>query len=265
MKPVRIVVRLLLPVLALAGIAACQGVGSGTAVVVLRSAKVLFTAVDSKETYRQYQGGSSATEERTVCKVARVGPYYAIVAGIAHASNGFDTLRVAQSLYRPGDGLDALASRIRESLPGQLTPLLDSLRNADPSGFAGQYEGQAAVQLALVGREGGQPRVVSVEFVIANRGGGFPALSTRVMSCPGDCPSPTSAYFFGTHGKIDEFLRQHPGFTVHPDESRAEALLNLEYADRPDLVGGPVSTIRIDGSGDAMVRGGACAADGHAQ
>jgi glycogen synthase len=78
-----------------------QGFGYGTSVVVLRSPEILLAAVDRKEIYRDHREGKASVEERLSCKLTRAGPYFAIVSGLAHGTNGFDALiEVTQSYPR---------------------------------------------------------------------------------------------------------------------------------------------------------------------
>jgi hypothetical protein len=241
-----------------------QGYGYGTAVVVLRSSEVLLAAVDSKEIYRDYRDGEAVVDERTACKLTSAGPYYAIVAGLSHGTNGFDALKEAAQSYTAGDGLGEMAARAERSVPRLLVPLLKAIQDSDPADFARRYRGRTVLQLSLMGldrgtgRDNGSPRVVVLEFIEKEAAPGYPGLSTRTASCPGDCPDPTAAYFLGTHDKIDEAVARDGALIRPPTESRVEKLIGFEYLDRPDLVGGPLSILRIGKSGGTILRPGVC-------
>jgi hypothetical protein len=247
-----------------ARLALSQGVGTGTAVVVLRAPDVLFAAVDSNENYLLYRNGIPTLDRRTVCKVAQAGPYFAIVAGIANGTNGFDALRETEKAWRPGTGLDALAEEIRQAVPRQLTPLMQSLYDADSAAFVRQYRGQTALQLLLVGAEGGVPEMRVVEFTEAGASGSV-VLSGRTSACRGECLAGRTAWFLGTHDRIDQFVKAHSASIRHPDEGSLDKLIGLEYQDRPDLVGGPVSMLKVTRTGGTMIRAGACSLNEAAQ
>jgi hypothetical protein len=234
------------------------GFGYGTTVVVLRSSEVLLAAVDSKEIYRDYQDGKAIVDERTSCKLTAAGPYYAIVAGLSHGTNGFDALKETAQAYQAGDSLGEMAIHAESSLPRLLVPLLRAIRDSDPADFAQRYRGQTVLQLTLMGRDNGSPRVVILEFIENEPAPDSLSLSTRSRSCPGDCPHPTSAYFLGTHDKIDEAVTRDITLIRRPDESRIEKLIHFEYIDRPDLVGGPLSMVKVGKSGGTILRPGAC-------
>ena len=235
------------------------GYGHGTALIVLRTPKALYAAVDSKETSRVYRDGVPTDGESLMCKIRRVGPYYSFVSGVARGTNGFDALQEVASLYTPGDDLEKLAAATRESVPRMLTPLLKMMLDADPANFAKTYVGSAALQLALVGKEQNAPKVVVVEFQAAATAQGTVTLTSRTMSCPGDCTFPATGYFLGAHDAMEQSARQNPAILAKPNEDGIEKLIGLEYNSRPDIVGGPISMLKVGPSGPTVLRSGVCA------
>jgi hypothetical protein len=239
--------------------AADFGIEHGTAVVVLRSPKAIFAAVDSKEVDTVYRDGKPSVAETQVCKIRKVGPYYSIVAGVMRGTNGFDALQEVSSAYKPGDDLETLSAAIRESVPQMLTPLLKSVLDTDPAMYAKNYGAQAALHLTLIGSERNSPKVMVVEFQPVETTPGTVTMSTRTMSCPGDCPSPSVGYFLGAHEAVEESVRRNPAILNKPDPDGVEKLIGLEYSSRPDIVGGPLSMLKISSSGSTVLRNGACA------
>jgi hypothetical protein len=215
--------------------------------------------VDSKETDRVYRDGKPTVAGTLMCKVRKVGPYYSIVAGVARGTNGFDALQEVATAYRPGDDLAKLGSSAREFVPRTLTPLLKTMLDTDPEMFAKNYSGQAALQLTLIGSEQNAPKVLVVEFQAVQTAGGTLSLASRTMSCPGDCASPTMGYFLGAHEAIEESLRHNTAIISKPNEDGIEKLIGLEYSSRPDIVGGPISMLKVSPSGSTVLRNGACA------
>jgi hypothetical protein len=241
--------------------AADFGYGSGTAVIVLRSPKAIFAAVDSKETDRLYTNGKLTVSDRLMCKVAKVGPYYSIVTGTSRATSGFDALQEVASAYTPGDDLEKLVSAVRESVPHTLAPVLKTMREVDPAMFAANYVVPGALQLTLMGSEHNSPKVVVVEFQAAITAADTIALTTRTQSCPGDCSNPRTGYFLGVHEEMEQAVRNNPAILSRPDQDQVEKLIHLEYDSRPDVVGGPISTLKIGPSGSTVLRSGVCALD----
>jgi hypothetical protein len=242
-----------------------QSAGTGTAVVALRSPGLLMAAVDSEETTVVYRNGAAAGH-RNMCKVTRAGPFFAIVAGLAHGWDGrsdgddaspFDALREAENAWRPGDTLDSLVARIGESFPRRLIPLLEAYYRADPAEYARHYRGQSVLQFLLLGTERGAPQARIVEFLELGTSDA-PMLVVRDGGCPQDCAAPHNAWFLGTHDRIDAFVRSHNSAIRENDERNLDRLIALEYEDRPDIVGGPVSIVKVDRAGGTLVRGGAC-------
>lgn len=221
-------------------------------------------AVDSEESTVVYREGERERSRRNICKVAKVGPFFAVVAGVAHGSGvvsePFDALRETQRVWRSGDSLDTLAARLGDAIPGRLLPLLEAVRRAEPDEFVRNYQGQAALQLLLLGTEQGSPQVRIVEFIAAGRADSV-ALSVRRSGCPGDCVQPHNAWFLGTHDRIDQFVRTHAGAIGRTDERTLDRLIALEYEDKPEIVGGPVSIVRADRTGTLLLRNGVCSAE----
>jgi len=233
-----------------------EGIGHGTAVVVLRSPKAIFAAVDSKLTIETSRDGVRTFESGTHCKVRRVGPYYSIIAGIAGTTNGFDAQDEVARSFRAGDDLAALANAVLQSLPKSLAPKLQELRASDPAFLSSSF-GDAALNLTLLGRDRGVPRVFVDQFsVIAD--GMTIRVTGRAMSCPGDCPAANAGYFLGEHEATESAVRLNPSILLHPDEQQVEKLIHLEYASRPDVVGGPLSVIKVTPSADTVLLAGAC-------
>jgi hypothetical protein len=237
------------------------GFQHGTAVVVLRSPKALYAAVDSKEIDQEYRDGKLSVDEKLACKIRKVGPYYSIVAGIMRGTNGFDALQAAVSAYKPGDSLEALGQSLRQSVPVTLAPMLAELLAQDPGMFSQNYARQAALHLTLIGNEQNAPKVVVVEFQAVQSGTGDITLATRTMSCPGDCTAPNAGYFLGAHEAVEASVHENPAILTRPTEQNIEQLIDLEYASRPDIVGGPITMVKVTPSGSAVLRNGACALD----
>jgi hypothetical protein len=222
---------------------------SGTALVVVRTASAVVAAVDSKETWREFRDGQWSAEEREICKAAAVGPYYAMVAGLDRGI-GFDALEETAGAWRAGDRLDTLAANTATVLARSFGSLLDSLRSADPAEFERRYARSAVLQLALLGIEGRTPEVIVLQIL--------GDLSLHVTRCPGDCPVSRSAFFLGTHDKIDESARRYSALISRLGAGNIASLIELEHRDRPDVVGGPVSVIRMTAAGAQFVQSGAC-------
>ena len=238
--------------------AADFGFAHGTAVVVLRSPKALYAAVDSKEIDQEYRNGQLTVAEKVACKIRKVGPYYSIVAGIMRGTNGFDALQEASDAYKPGDDLEAVSDSLRQSVPHMLAPMLTALLQQDPDGFAKNYGTYGALHLTLIGNEQNAPKVVVVEFRALTSAEGKVSLNSRTMSCPGDCPAPNTGYFLGAHEAVEASVHDNPSVLNKPSEPAVERLIGLEYASRPDIVGGPITMIKVSPSGSAVLRNGAC-------
>lgn len=235
-------------------------VGHGTTIVILRSPDLLVAAVDSKETDKEYRAdGSVQSSERIVCKAAKVGGYYAIASGVLRGDNGFDALKAVSRIDSPGEGIDTLTARVAGTVAEGLRPLLSRVRDTTESIFRTGYQNLPATQIALLGVDNRGPQVRIIQFIALDSPAGV-SVEPRVAPCPGNCR--TFGYALGTNDKITEALRADPRLFSHTSETQAERLIDLEYADRPDVVGGPVTVFRASRTGISQIRNGACAPEG---
>ncbi|HXJ44722.1 MAG TPA: hypothetical protein VNH18_35880, partial [Bryobacteraceae bacterium] len=107
----------------------------------------------------------------------------------------------------------------------------------------------------------GTPAVEVLIFRAHADDAGHMVIETREQRCPGDCPGGRGAYFLGVHDAIDQKLASDPTLAALATLESASALTGLEYASRPDIVGGPQSLVQADANGVKVVKPGACAVD----
>jgi hypothetical protein len=140
---------------------------------------------------------------------------------------------------------------------------MNAVRTADAAMFERSFRGKDVLQLSLLGAEQGHPRAVMVSFHVTLTGTGNSesdriAISPRQSSCPGDCKDPTTIYLLGVHDEAQSFIQSHRDFAADASGSRALQLIQMEYASHPEVVGGPATVIRIDGTESVMEQPGVC-------
>ncbi len=239
----------------------CAQYAYATSVVVLRSSNLLVAAIDSLETYQVFGEGSNLQQDN-ICKIAKAGPFYVLVSGMTRGSDGsstppFDVVKEIENANGLSENMAALGPQLWDLLSPRLTGILEAIRVKDPQAFASQYAGAAALQLTLVGVEANRPAAKVLEFAV-DGGTAKVQLHPNLMGCAGDCPASSSGYFLGVHGAIDNFVRSETRFIAKPDTHKAETLIQLSYKERPDLVGGPVSMLRVSRGGVEIIAAGAC-------
>lgn len=236
-----------------------EGTGRGTTVIVIRSPNSLYAAVDSKLTYREYRDGELSVTNTLLCKMKPAGAYYSVVAGTVRGTNGYDVQDDIAQAYAPGRGIDEMLAALQTLVPQKLVPMFQTMRDIDPENFDSNIA-DAELEVALMGMENKTPRVGIAEFHASDENGRI-GLTSRVSTCPGSCGSPVMGYFLGTHEAIDASIRGDSSVLSHPSEDRIDQLMRLEFAARPDVVGGPVTMIRISAAGSSVLREGACPTD----
>lgn len=254
--------------------------GHGTTSVVMRSPQLLVAGIDSKETYLYFTESGVRREDREVCKAARLGSDFAMVAGLDRGGNGadgngadgnngargkndargkyYDALGLAASVWQPGDDLNALASKTEGAVAPPLIALLSQIRVADPTDFNRRFRGQTVAEIGLFGVENRVPRLVILEFTEVESAAGPVSLSLRETRCPGACSAASTAYFLGSHDEIEGAVRRNPKLLSPPSDRNVETLIRLEMLHRPDIVGGPVALVAMNQAGVEFVNPGIC-------
>ena len=232
--------------------------GHGTSEVILVGPTGIVAAADSKEILDSWlDDGSSVRDEKNVCKLRRVGPIVAMVAGYVRA-NGFNALDEVQDLYRDGDTVEGLADTLSAKLPARFLPALTAVAQVGDDALRETLKKDDVLEIALLGFENNAPTARVLVFGASISGESGLGIHVKTQSCPGQCPNGETAWYLGVHEEIDNLVNRNPALRGIESTDYALTLAGLEYASRSDVVGGPVSIVRIDGSGTAMVREGAC-------
>ncbi|MCU1325817.1 MAG: hypothetical protein JWN34_1187 [Bryobacterales bacterium] len=236
--------------------------GHGTAEVIMVAPGVIVAATDSKEvSYTFLSDGTTDESSFNSCKVRRVGNTVVMAAGFVRA-NEFNALDAVRDLERPGDQLHDLASRVLNELPAQLAPALEAARRSGDARFRKSLADANALEIALIGIQNDEPAVVLIVLMAQADAAGHIMLRHEVRRCPGDCPAGRSTYFLGAHEAIDRAIQANSALIRTASAAAAAELLDLEYAARPDIVGGPRTVLRANSSGVRIVEAGACSARG---
>ena len=100
--------------------------------------------------------GTSVSDNKTLCKARRAGGVFALAAGYVKLGD-FNALDEIDRQYHERDSVETLATRLRVTLPGRLTPPLNAAN--DPGGRKLERELAAndLLQIALFAVEDGRP------------------------------------------------------------------------------------------------------------
>lgn len=235
------------------------GYSHGTSGAIITSPKTIVAAIDSKEVSRVFRGdGTSVSRDEFQCKATPLGPFYALVAGISRSSDGFDALRFAANLYRAGDTLDEVATRLASRLPERLATILNAVRSVNGAEFDRSFRDQDVLQMSLLGPDRARPRAVIVVFRASLSASGGVGIEARQSSCPGDCRNPETTYMLGIHDGAWSYPNGPGATTEDAGTPRAVQLIQVQYARHPEFVGGPPTVIRVTGAGATLDQAGVC-------
>lgn len=219
---------------------------------------VVVAAADSREIVSSFlANGETVTESREVCKLRRVGSAVALAAGFIRA-NDFYALDAIRELARKGQSLDELTAIVMEALPPKLGPALEAARKAGDEALRQTLEERDALEVAIIGMRDGAPGVSVIAFKAHADVDGHISITSRRERCPGDCTAGTVAFFLGPHEAIEKAIGEDASLAAIPTLTAVAYLNNLEYASRPDVVGGPQTLLRADSLGVRIVQSGAC-------
>lgn len=219
---------------------------------------VVVAAADSKEVVSSYlQDGGMVTDSREICKLRRASSSVALAAGFVRA-NDFYALDAIRDLSRVGESLDELTASVIRELPAKLGPELEAMRRTGDEALRRTMEEQDALEVAIIGMRDGVAGVSVIAFKAHADEAGHVTISSREQRCPGDCPAGTASFFLGAHEAIEKAIAQDSSVTANATLSAAAYLNNLEYASRPDIIGGPQTLLRADSQGVRIAQPGAC-------
>jgi len=245
-------------VFCLLGLAATLRTVRATSEVIIVVPGVVVAAADSREVVSSYLvNGETVTEPREICKLRRAGSAMALAAGFIRA-NDFYALDAIRELARNGQSLDELAASVMETLPMKLGPALEAARKAGDEALRRTIEERDALEVAIIGLRAGAPGVSVITFKAHADDDGRIGISSRLQRCPGDCPAGTVSFFLGSHKAIEKAIGEDPSLAAKPTLTAVAYLNNLEYASRPDIVGGPQTLLRADSEGVRIAQSGAC-------
>jgi hypothetical protein len=230
----------------------------GTAEIIIVEPGLVMAAADSREVSHSFlSDGNTQHFAYNSCKLRRAGNTVVMAAGFVRA-NDFNALDEVRSLHRPGDELHDTAVRVRHELPEALGHALERVRKVGDTAFRASLEKANALEIALIGLQEGKPGVEVMAFIAQANSDGSIRVRVQAQRCPGDCPNGRSAYFLGEHGAIAKAIARDASLVRGANTNHVTTLLQVEYADRPDIVGGPRTLLRVGDSGVEVMEAGQC-------
>ena len=193
-----------------------------------------------------------ATAVVHMCKISVGDNSAAAMAGhLADSATSFDAATlVRRALSTPGDL--AAKDRAFEKLVRQpLQQSLDYGRQHVPLLFASKYAGKKALQAIFAAVEGRKPKLIVSTFRVTENGG-------LTLDEPKELGS-GQVYVFGENAAIAKYQTENPSWNWAEPDTIIRKFLALEIENEPNLVGAPVSIIRITSVDKQWIEPGQCA------
>ena len=225
-------------------LAATLPVHATTLAVIRTPDQVIIAAADS---LLVWYGGDRRPQ--LTCKLDTHDDVIFATAGlVASPENDFNVQTfVDMALATPGT-LAERAQVLERLLEGRLLGTLTRIRHELPRLFAKQLESGFVLNVTLGAVRDQVAQLEMRDFYAETEPDGTSQLRVARVSCPRDCPRPTEVFGVGETSAMMEYLGTLPQLPAELP-GLAEQLVQIEIADRPELVGPPVDMLRTSNAG----------------
>jgi hypothetical protein len=218
-----------------------------TTIVVIRTAKFILIAADSKPTWRGGPPGAPV-----VCKIYRSGDFYFAIGGIEHdGARSFYVKDLVADGFKSASNFEARVANAQRGISDRFLVEMKRLQAEDPDSFKfTTADPGPQLSVAFAQMESGVPlfAVRGFEYHSAPR----PRVESSQLDCPGvECPA-GRIEFMGKHRAIDAYAAGHDVWRMDP-VVLARTLVELEIQDEPSSVGPPIAILKIDSSGPTWI------------
>ena len=223
--------------------------GAPTSIVAIRTPDFVVVAADSAGTF---EGRGNPVTIKPVCKIQQAGRVLFAVSGfLVDPVTRFDVFRVVKNTKNRTGNVHGLAKAATAKLLRLFPQELKVLSTADPEAYGKIVGGrQDASAVLFFGIENRKPIAVAVGFEAVLSSNGSIQVSTKTLECPGpDCPNGVEAFYLGSHEAIERYVHSAPQQTIAVPENFVSFLVQLEIAEHPDSVQGPIDVMRVDANG----------------
>ena len=211
-----------------------------TSIVVARTSEFAIIAADSKVTWTDAPAGSA-------CKIGRVGGMLFAIGGLAVSRDtGWNAMQAASSAASTARGavrraVDAFERDAQRELPRAF----ENLRVKDPAEFD-KWTPRTSLEILFVGIEKNSVILIHSKYKFNSE---HKTLKVISESCPGSCKDgPVQIAVLGRRAAVDRRLRDVAFVDPSPSgiATLVTSLVELEIADVPEEVGGPIDVVRLN-------------------
>jgi hypothetical protein len=165
----------------------------------------------------------------------------------------FDLFSLGESACRSNGDLRARADGFLATAFPQVAAVVGQLATTDPSYLRQSFEGKPVIEVLFIGIYRGHLSIFARGAVLENG---------RLKKETDEAVSGDDGFFSGANDHIIAYIGSHPGWRKHGVVIAVRHLVELEADAHPDLVGGPISVLTVDGRGKPRwIDKGKCEAD----
>lgn len=227
-----------------------------TSIVAIRRPSSITIAADTLGVLPESIVGTPRTTSH--CKIRSAGgAFFAFASFTDDVRSGFHPSRTAVARLKEAGTLEARSTRLVDSLRGSLLIAVQRVYKEDRPEIARKIIGDeehkiAILQMLVIGIENGVAKVISANFRRVDNESHLPVgIETEVKVCPGDgCRDGEGWWLLGEQDAARKAIGQSATqFWTGNDDEDARRLVEIEIADQPKIVGGPIDVLSINPRG----------------
>jgi hypothetical protein len=177
----------------------------------------------------------------------------AMAGHLADSATSFDAATLIRMALSKSAALAPKVQIFERLVRKPLQQSLDYGRQNMPVLFASKYAGKKALQTIFVAVEGGKPKMIVSTFRVTENG-------NLELDKPKELGS-GQVYVFGETAAIAKYQTGNPHWSDSDPVEIIRKFMALEIEDEPDLVGAPVSIVRVTSREWRWIAPGQCASD----
>lgn len=220
--------------------------GFSTAIVSIRAGNDIFIAADSLIVLVK-----SRTRVQ-VCKLHVAGETITAVAG-SYNPPKFDLRIIVTGINASSDDLPTKLSKLEKQVTAPAMEMLSLFRSQIPGRFREYLDGKRRLfDVLMVSLENSVPAMAGLEATVSPEG----TLRFRAETSFAG----REVWTLGVRDALNLWIQNHPGWVKESPLTVARQMIRAAEAAYPELVGGPISIVKLSAGGVRWIERGACTA-----
>ena len=215
-------------------------VTTGTAIAIVARSDQIAAAADSKVLLGPDRISSSD------CKIKQCEDAFFAIAGHRRAElTDFDAIYIATEACRTTYNIVDRMSKFDTLIEAALSNMLRATWRKDRSYFESSLQDKTVLQVAFFGFERGSPYLIARSYKCRMSSGQI-VVSIDRQGCRSQCDMLT---VLGESRAIEQYISETPSYKKKSPIELVKEFVELEIADKPDVVGPPIDALQISKTG----------------